>query len=166
MINEFYEAVPDVAGDIEEAPAIAHVVLRPYDLDDAKFLMHSWLRSMRGMFRDSTDDDYYSGVQQDIMSLAKCAKVIVACDREKPWFIYGYCVADEAASREDPLVVHYIFVKNAYRRQGIGTAMMKAHGWYPDRIVMATFWNYYLKQLRHVVRLRYNPWYLRHSIHD
>jgi hypothetical protein len=115
---------------------------------------------MRGVFRDATNDDYFEGVQRRIMKVSQTARVVIACDREKPWYIYGYCVAETPSDDHVPLVVHYTFVKNPFRRQGIATEMLKAHGWYRDRIIVATHWNYYLKDIRKVVRLRFNPWLL------
>lgn len=160
MSTEIYEKLPESTGYVTDAPAAAHVTMRPYEIDDAKFILHSWLKSMRGMYRDAKDADYYDGAQARILRCSKRAKVVIAADIEKPWFIYGYCVADEPASDADPLVVHYAFVKNPYRRQGIGTALLEELGWHPGRLVVATHWNFYLKDIKRVVKIHYNPWLL------
>lgn len=161
--DNLYSMLPACQGNREdrELGHAVNVTLRPFDVDDTKFLVHSWLRSMRSVFRDSTDEDYYSGVQNQILAIARTARVIVACDKEQPWYILGYCVSDAPADTDCPLVVHYVFTKVNYRRCGIARAMLEAHGWYTNRLVIATNWNYYVKYVRQQVRLRYNPWLLR-----
>lgn len=162
--TSLYKAFPDSTGALDkERPAEVQVVLRQYELDDAKLVLHSWLRSSRSQFNQATDHDYYEGMQKQIMRIAKNAHVVVAADREKPWWVYGYAVGEPWENKSDPLVMHYVFVKLAYRRQGIATALMEAHGWYHGREVVATHWHYYLNDIRRIMKLRYNPWYLNRA---
>lgn len=163
MSTEIYGILPDPPGFLpKDQPATAHVKFRPYETEDAKFILHSWMKSMRGQYRDSRDDHYYDGMQARILSLSKreSTKVVVACDRERQHFIYGWCVAEDIPHGQDFLVAHYIFVKNTYRRQGIGTALLEAHGWAPGMAIQITHWNYCLKDIKRVVKLHYNPWRL------
>lgn len=161
MSNEIYKVLPTAAGhlNVDEA-ATAHVRFRAYDVEDAKFILHSWLRSMRGMYRDATDEAYYKGAQARILKISaqEKTKVTIACDAEKLNYIYGWIVADQPTGEDNPMVVHYAFVKNSFRRQGIGTALLEAHGWHKEQQVLATHWNYYMKDIKRVVKTHYDPW--------
>lgn len=163
MSGEIYGHLPKTRGDfrgtLEGTP---YIKLRPYEADDAKLILHSWMKSMRGMYRDALDEHYFPGQQARIMKISQQpqTRVTIAADAEKPWYIYGWIVADVPGSDNEPLIVHYCFVKNSFRRQGIGRALMEAVGWYPDRYVYATHWNYYLKELRQRIKIRFNPWLL------
>jgi hypothetical protein len=158
-----YDHLPGPVGSVANEPTgPVAVSLRPFDTEDTKFLMHSWMRSLRGMYRDSVDSDYYPAMSEDIMSISKTARVVVACDTDKPWYIYGYTVSARNSDRiADPMIVYYTFVKVTYRRLGIARAMLASLGWENNRLIVTPYWSYYCRDVKASVRLRYNPWLLR-----
>jgi GNAT superfamily N-acetyltransferase len=96
--------------------------IRPYKTEDKSFILATFLRGI--YFGDS----WFSLVPKDIFMInyAKIAEallsrsyVAVACLTEDPDVILGYSMLSR-----DAKVVHFIFVKKAFRNQGIGKALV------------------------------------------
>ena len=132
-------ASPAIATD----PAIGSLVInqgpglliRPLELEgrETGFVLDSWNRAVardpiwaaqvgrRGVARTPIPPSlslyYHDIILKKI--LTKCT-LLVACDPEDPDVIWGYVAFDP----KDP-VLHFVYVKGAFRRMGIGTRLME-----------------------------------------
>lgn len=89
---------------------------RPSDLP---WIVSTWINSYRReATRRGVDVDCYNAAQRrTIEGLLPNTLVVVACDPADPEQTFGW-----ACVKED--VVHYVFVKDAFRRSGIATDML------------------------------------------
>jgi GNAT superfamily N-acetyltransferase len=110
---------------------------------DGNFVYSSWLNSYResaiGGWKSPTGEAmalgvYYKRARSRIDALIKRgAELKVACDPEDTNIILGWMCA------EDP-VLHYVYVKEAYRRQGIALSLLAACGLSSSRIIPCSHW--------------------------
>lgn len=92
-----------------------------YDEEKHKnFILDSWLKSARGGWfaKGSSKDDFFRVQESIIETLLKDAKCRVA--KVDDTFL-GYVVHDDTC-------LHYLYVKFAYRRQGIGKKLLDLGG--------------------------------------
>jgi GNAT superfamily N-acetyltransferase len=102
--------------------------LRPGTETDAPFAFNSWLKCYRHsrLALQMQNEVYFSGHHKVIEGLLKNCSCIVACSPDDLSQIYGYAVGEK---RDGQLVVHFIYVKEAYRRLGIGLLLLKSLGY-------------------------------------
>jgi GNAT superfamily N-acetyltransferase len=109
--------------------------IRPFELGgrETGFVLDSWSRAVardpiwrvevgrRGVARTPIPPSlslyYHDIILKKI--LTNCT-LLVACDPEDPDVIWGYVAFDQV----DP-VLHFVYVKGAFRRMGIGTRLME-----------------------------------------
>lgn len=117
---------------------------RPFEPDDRNFIVNSWVASYRdsdtaGMIQ--VDDWYAVMIPQVNKVLAKPdVETIVACGQSDTSHLYGFICFDRA---DNPPLVYYVFVKSAYRRNGIAKGLFDAAGIRPDSVfhyVCSTPW--------------------------
>lgn len=94
--------------------------------DDISFIYSTWLKSYRtgsGLGLASGKHAYFLLYNSIIDQILKRDGVIptIAADPGEPQVIYGYLVAE-------PGVVHYIYVKEAFRKFGIASDLYKRCG--------------------------------------
>ena len=95
--------------------------LRP---DDIPFVTATWLLNYRSHnpFAGDLRRDVYREQQQTIIArLLRTASGRVACDAGDENVIYGYTIYA-------PSVLHYLYVKEAFRKMGIGRQLLEAAG--------------------------------------
>lgn len=122
------------------------VVIRPYTVTDINFIMSSWLKSHKEDLDFSTRIDnlqqikkalgrlrvpklktyvpnnkYYNIAPTMFKAILAKAGALVACDANDYDHIYGYMVAETI---HDEPVVHWVYVKNIFRRTGIGKLLL------------------------------------------
>src|SRR6476659_1157450 len=112
-------------------------LIRPVEMNDTHFIFKTWLKSYRENLSKCPDLTYYKWQQLVIRRIcqAPTSRVAVCCDASDQSFIYGFCVADtlKTTDKNEPLCVHFCFVKYSYRNQGLMKMMLDAHGWYRGR---------------------------------
>lgn len=116
--------------------------------EDLKFVRHSWFESYRkGGKAPDTRIEFYDHGQNWIMKQAfRRGQVIVAYATEVPDEICGWtCVEGE--------VLHYVYVKHAYRRLGIATELAKKAKFYSQETIPGM-------KLAQKLKILYNPYYL------
>ncbi len=97
-------------------------VVRDATPDDRAFIVNAWLRSFRHRIphHDLIDDATYlgahTGVIANLMQSSRCLVAEVAGE------LLGFVVG------RDLLQIHYVYVKNAWRRLGIGAALVSFLG--------------------------------------
>jgi hypothetical protein len=96
-------------------------VLRPAEEDDLGFVIASWVQSYRqqALARDA-GAAYPRQQRRIIQHLLEHANVLVACAPDEPRLILGYAVTG-------PQVVHYVYVKQDFRRIGIARALVRPY---------------------------------------
>lgn len=103
----------------------ASFTLRQANPSDESFIYNSWLKSYKNsdFARSIPARTYYAMhhlVIERILSRPS-TQVLVACDPTAPDVLYGYVVMESVG---DLSVVHYCYVKQAFRRLGIASALL------------------------------------------
>lgn len=105
------------------------VLIRPATDDDRAFISASWLRSYRASgFAERIPSDVYwsrwghSGFVDAVLDGQFGLWPLVACLPSDPSFAYGF--AAYALSYENRTLLHYLYVKQAYRRNGVGLQLL------------------------------------------
>lgn len=92
---------------------------------DRGYLMDTWLQTYRAspFAKKLPDFAYWSdfGHVGLVESIVNTVPGKVACLPDAPEFIYGYAVSDGH-------FLHYLFVRNEFRGQGLGRALLDAVG--------------------------------------
>jgi len=99
------------------------VTIRQPKPDDISFLFSSWLKSYRNSpwakpMHNNVYFDYHHALIQDLLNHSE---VYIACSKKNGSDIYGYAVGQWI---NDVFTLHYVYVKHAYRRLGIGKLLM------------------------------------------
>lgn len=94
---------------------------------DEPFIYSSWLHSYRpskannGMNK-SVYFPYQTGIIEKILARPN-VKVNIACSCDDDTHLLGYLVS-EMSDPNDRFIVHYLYVKQAYRRMGLATSLL------------------------------------------
>lgn len=95
--------------------------LRPMVPGDRSFIIDMWLKSRPRMFGRALDPRaYWRGQNRLCNGLLDSCAALVACWTEDPDFIMGWAVTSSSA-------VHYVWVREDYRRTGIATDLLKPY---------------------------------------
>ncbi|MDQ3023239.1 MAG: hypothetical protein M3R04_02460 [bacterium] len=101
---------------------------------DLPLVLNSWLRSYRNedAVRTVTNEIYYSevvGQKARILDLMAHGRTVVACDLDDADSVFGWaCSSIAHPGVSVPPVMHYVYVKQAYRGNGLGRALLGALG--------------------------------------
>lgn len=133
--------------------------------DDRNFILSTWLKSFRNSHFACMipNDIYFKAHKALIMATLQESGVVVAVNPEDESQIFGYGVYTPNGGAT---LCHYIYVKESYRRLGIGTTLFRAmladsdHS--PDVPAIATHSTRALKDygLREKWEIVYNPYML------
>jgi ribosomal protein S18 acetylase RimI-like enzyme len=97
-----------------------NVSIRPATADDIPFIFNSWLKAYKhsSLFAKRIKHEVFFKYHHAVIEriLARGAKVFVATPIHDPDTIIGYCVAEQL----DVTTLHFIYVKSAFRRFGVG----------------------------------------------
>lgn len=129
-------------------PLPASLKFRQANAEDLKIVRHSWFESYRrGGKAPSVRFDCYDQGQNYIIKqcLAK-SSVLIAYPVEVPDEVCGYSV------RQNDLL-HYVYVKHAYRRLGIATQLAEGSKVYTHETIPGV-------KLANKLHLQYNPYWL------
>ena len=143
-----------------ETNSLPPLTLREAEDGESNLLLNSWLMSYKAAkcgTRDERVDHagdhelagramesarYFKGQQALISALAARRRVLVVCDAEQPAFVVGWACGElvEAPDASKELIVDYVYVKHAYRKNGIARELLKGLGWVPGVPIIATHW--------------------------
>jgi hypothetical protein len=107
---------------VTAAVSLAPFSLRPGTPEDHNLVLDSWIKShRRNCYREHLDTFSYTRGQEWLVKqlLERCSLLIAAYD-EDPSFILGWAVTSSNC-------VHYAWVRHAFRRKGIATALLKPY---------------------------------------
>lgn len=98
--------------------------LRPFDETDRHFVTRGWVSEMRrSTFSRHVPQEIYWPCQHELVrQILEAATTIIACDPEDETHLYG-CIVHQPGEQA---VVHWLYVKGAMRRCGLGRALLDA----------------------------------------
>jgi hypothetical protein len=100
---------------------------RTIEPPDQNFVYASWLNNFKEspFAKRITHAVYFENQKRVIEKILERpgSSVIIACDIEDPWSIFGYLVYERT---DDAPVIHYAFVKAIFQKMGIMNTMLKA----------------------------------------
>lgn len=102
-----------------------HLTLRSIQSEDLAFVIAAWLKSFRrSPFAGVIPNDLYHATYKNCFDqlLQRGMKVTVVCNTSNPDQLLGF-IAYETAANGTP-VVHYLFVKDVFRGNGIGKLLL------------------------------------------
>lgn len=104
------------------------VRLRPFVTDDARCVVSDWVRSYASnrVGPPLLGPVYKAGQTALVERLLKRCDVLVATHADTPDLILGWCVAER---HSDALLVHFAYVKSAFRRLGVASLLLAGFGW-------------------------------------
>lgn len=100
--------------------------IRPATKEDIPFVFSTWLRGYKFNNQEMTwpihTSTYYQHHQKVLehVLVRPGVEVLVCCDGDDPWHIFGYLVL------ERPNIVHWIFVKKGLRDFTVARMLLKA----------------------------------------
>lgn len=112
-----------------------NIAIRDALQEDINFIYATWLRSYRSgssIGRQARNTVYYREYNKVIDHLLNSSTIKVACLDDDPLIILGYAVFD----RDN---IHYIFVKEAFRRLGIARRLVESSLILPETCTHTTF---------------------------
>lgn len=143
-----------------------HVSYRPMTADDEAFVYASWLRSVRNespAYAMVMDAVFFPAHHVMVERCFESSEVIMACLVDDPSVLIGFACG-VSSPRPSGAVLHYVYVKSAFRRMGIAAAMLKALRIDPSEGCTVTHWTRFCTQIRQRIPLAvYNPYLLRSS---
>lgn len=101
---------------------------RPGDSVDEPLVRSAWIASAlsgyayRGMPRGKAESSLRECIDQ---ALERSVTLVVA-DKARPEHAIGWSVSEHVD--DDTTIVHYVYVKQAWRRKGVGSALARAMG--------------------------------------
>ncbi len=147
-----------------------NVAFRAATPEDLRFVVSAWSSSFKashfaGMLYT---DDWAAVMHPTIERLIARAgtRTIVAFDRARPGFIFGFIAGDTSGPEA---VVHYVYVKEPYRLEGIARRLLAELGISPDQRFTYTYRTGIVRRLidaGKVPRADWNPLIARYPAAD
>lgn len=131
-------------------------VLRPFRESDRDFIEATWLRSYyQGAFTylrpKISFETYIRGHRRVIQRLMPLCRIVVMADPEHLDTIIGWCASE-------PPVLHYMHVKELFRRNGFMQEMLKAS----ELSLSDVVYSHVTKKFKDIVskypEASFNPW--------
>lgn len=130
--------------------------IREPNKKDIAFIYATWLNSLYydSWFKGIQKSVYFDNYKKVIDHILSYAKVSISCLKEDPNTILGYLVS------EDPDVIHYLFVKEAFRRFGIAKSLFDHNFISPERMLITHRTRQANQILNTKSQFTYNPFLL------
>jgi len=101
-----------------------NIQLRLADVKDIPFLFSAWLKSYRvaKAVESIHNNIYYAEHHKVLEHILQHFQVLIASDKSDDSHIYGFAVGGKI---EGINTIHYVYVKQTFRRLGIASALLK-----------------------------------------
>ncbi len=137
-------------------------VIRPALPEHLGFVVKPWLQELRrsSTTRYLTDRVFFQEHGHVVNNLLATCRVDLACDPDDESHFYGFVAY---AQGEHECVVHWLYVKSAFRQLGIGRALYE-HATHGARAIASHVNDFVMGPLRSTWEkygLTYNPYVLR-----
>lgn len=128
--------------------------IRPAQENDISFIYATWLKSYHydSWTKSIAKSVYFDNYKLVLDRLLEDSKVLIACTKEDENVILGYCVSE-------PGIIHYVFVKEAFRMFGIATDLV-GHSIDEQQIIISHRTQSVLPILRTKDFITFNPFVL------
>lgn len=113
-------------------------MIRPLKQLDHDFIYHSWIHSVKCPTKAVS-----SMTRAVIDEVVNNGDVLVLCPDDDQDHIIGWVAHGQL---EDTPLLHFIFVKKDFRKEGIGTELIRAAFPETDNI-FACYWSYHMQQM-------------------
>lgn len=106
---------------------ISEMAFRPMRLEDEPFVFSSWLNSYwddisgSTFVNDLSKTTFYRYHHKVIDALLKRSRILIGTPKEDSNVILAYIVMEE----KTPPILHYLYVKESFRNEGIATYLAK-----------------------------------------
>jgi hypothetical protein len=92
---------------------------RPAEESDTNMILSDWLKSFRRspLATDMTNAVYFRGHEALVKKALKRSEIICAVNKEDPNHVFGWICFE----KQSIPILHYLYVKEAFRKFGIGT---------------------------------------------
>lgn len=132
--------------------------IRSLQYGDRNFILNSWLKSYRNSPATDRMENaaYYYEQSRVINDFLDHCPVIIACDPKDPSNIFGYLVYQFI---DGYFVLHYIYVKHAFRSKGVGKYLVERAGFKVGEDT--AFYTHHTKaanKMAYKFRFVYNPY--------
>lgn len=144
--------------------AATGLITRPGREQDAPFIFNSWLRSYRRSkaAQQVGNDVYYAQhhkcIERTLQRASTQVLVAVPAALGESDTICGYIVTERVPGADKALVVHYVYVKETFRRLGLAKGMLQAAGWGTDTVCLHTHLTAHAEAATMKYGLIYNPY--------
>lgn len=139
-------------------------IVRDFHATDISFIVKTWLNAYaqerKVMY---TPARYYVKQQELIHRLCREDKtrIAIVCDEDNPEYIVAFAVTQRAPQEYyRPLVLHFAYTKEAYRKQGFFKMALASLGWRPRRKILCTHWTRYIHDCKRSLILERDDWLL------
>jgi GNAT superfamily N-acetyltransferase len=112
--------------------AAPKLYIREANQADQPFIFQSWLKTYKHnspFAKRITDKVYFARHHAVATRILQRATVFVACPEDSPETILGYLIVDYFENRP---ILHFMYVKDAFRGMGIASRLMEAAGLDPN----------------------------------
>lgn len=137
------------------------VDIRPMVENDRAFLANSWLQNFKresDWSRHLDVEMYFRSHRHLVHKLLATSDVWVACDPEDPTLILGFIVGYDSP---EAAVIHYLYVREKFRRVGIGRQLFATLTRGQAKPVVGTHWTASSRSIaRETHPAVYNPYLL------
>jgi len=102
------------------------IKLRPANENDMKFILNSWAISLfkdPGAWSGWNPEEAVSLLNKKILKIIETSELHTLVSAEDDNLILGWCCLEKC---NDGTILHYVYVKHAFKREGLATYMMKA----------------------------------------
>lgn len=105
-------------------------IFRPYIQSDVNFVLSSWANSFyhankcNYIFQPEQFHSLGHRLIRDDFFKRPSVAVIICCSKEEPDLILGW-IAIEETQETDNIILHYIYVKEAFKNEGIGKKLLE-----------------------------------------
>lgn len=140
------------------------ISVRPINIDDASYVIDSWVRSYRrSPTTGAIEDDVFKIEQRARIDRLICrSKTFIACEPEDTRQIRGWICFEAGHEKKIP-IVHYVCVQPSFQLTGIGSALVgivRQTAKDADSFLWATHETAPMRHIRRKWNLLYNPYLL------
>lgn len=92
--------------------------------EDTSFIFNSWLKSYRSsnFAKDQCNTVFFENYKKIVSDIIERSLITIVCNPEDDNHLYGYIVFENLPGSN--LLVHYLYVKHTYRKQGIAKRLV------------------------------------------
>lgn len=144
--------------------ALAHTIRRA-TAEDRGFVVKPWLQELRrsSTTRYVSDSVFFQQHGRLVQKLLARASVDLACDPADDQHFYGFVAHEPGVAEHAEPVIHWLYVKMAFRQLGLGRSLL-AHVTHGGRAIASHATDMLMGPMRAVIEkygITYDPYVLR-----